>query len=475
LGKIWYNKKHVLFFGKEKSIPKKVSMGRGEETKKEYWKRMMKIKMAGIEHDKAELAYRELFSFSSHAAAEAMEQLRERYGTGCVLLSTCNRTELWISLEECGEEKEEAVPSPFEMLCHLKKVSAKDFKEIAAEREDEAAVYHLFRLACGMESKIFGEDQIITQVKNALLLAREHETADIVLEKLFQSAVTAAKKVKTEVRLTARDASVVERMLQILRETFEKETTYDKEKKPFLNGKNCLVIGNGEIGRLSAVRLLEEGADVTMTLRQYKDQSAAVPEGCRAIAYQDRLSCLAEYDIIVSGTSSPHHTLKYEDTQPVLADGKERILVDLAVPRDISSRLCKLPNLTVYNIDTIGSSTKDRENSAEYKQAEEILEKYLQEYSQWYYFREFIPVIHGISRTAANEIYKRLERPVRKLEISKEEKAALEKTAKTSAETVVSSMMYGLREHLDRTLWDRCILSLETSMLDSIRKKDKEK
>jgi glutamyl-tRNA reductase len=232
------------------------------------------------------------------------------------------------------------------------------------------------------------------------------------------------------------------------------------------------VIGNGGIGRLSAVRLLARGADVTMTLRQYKDQSAAVPEGCRAIPYQDRLSGLAGYDIIVSGTSSPHHTLKYEAAKPVLADGNERILFDLAVPRDISSRLCELSNLTIYNIDTIGSSAKDRRNSEEYKKAEKILEKYLQEYIRWYYFREFIPVIHGISRTAANEIYKRLERPVRRLDIPEEEKEALEKTAKASAETVVSSIMYGLREHLDRTLWDRCMLALESSMLDSIRKKD---
>lgn len=97
-----------------------------------------------------------------------------------------------------------------------------------------------------------------------------------------------------------------------------------------------------------------------MTLRQYKDHSAVVPYGCSVVAYQERLTGLAGYDVIVSGTASPHHTLKYEDAEPLLNDGRRRILFDLAVPRDISSRLSELPNLISYHIDSLEGMPEEK-------------------------------------------------------------------------------------------------------------------
>lgn len=424
---------------------------------------MINIKMAGIEHDKAPVEERELFAFSSHACVSAMQYLQKNYSLACILLSTCNRTELWISYEQ-AEEQEKMFVSPFEMLCSLKQVSMEQFQDIVTEQEDEEAVKHLFRLSCGMESKIFGEDQILTQVKNALSLAREAGTADSILERLFQTAVTAAKRVKTEVHF-ARDTSVVNVMIKTLYGLIEKQS---------LQGISCLVIGNGEIGRLSAERLLEEGAKVTMTLRQYKDHSAVVPSGCKIIAYQERLIGLSGYDVIVSGTASPHYTLRYEDAEPLLNDGRKHILFDLAVPRDISARLAELPNLISYNIDSLEEHINDKEKKEKIKQVEQILSAYFLEYKRWYYFRENVSAVYGISRMAAHEIYKRLERPVRMLEISEKEKAELEKTAKAAAERVISSMLYSLREHLDMEYWEPCLYALETSIMEKEKGKNKE-
>lgn len=417
---------------------------------------MIEIKMAGIEHSKASVEKRELFVFSSHACAAAMQWLKETYSVGCVLLSTCNRTELWVNYEQ-AKELGETLVSPFEMLCSLKQLKVEEFQDIVTEREGEDAAMHLFRLSCGMESKIFGEDQILTQVKNAISLARESETADAVLERLFQTATAAAKKVKTNVHF-GKDTSVVEIVIKNLH-------SLKKESKS-LQGISCLVIGNGEIGRLSAKRLLEEGADVTMTLRQYKNHSVIVPYGCKTIAYQERLTGLENYDVIVSATLSPHHTLKYEDAEPLLNDGKKRILFDLAVPRDISSKLSELPNLVYYHIDSLGEAAEDRAEKEKIEQAQQILLESFSEYKKWYYFRELVPAVYGISRTAAYEISKRLERPLRKLEISEKEREELEKTAKAAAERVVSSMLYGLREHLDIEYWKLCLHALEDSIMD---------
>ena len=149
----------------------------------------MNVKMAGMEYALAPLEWREMFAFSAHACAAAMRYIKEKFSLSCVLLSTCNRTELWISYGEGMEE----VPSPLELLCQLKQAVPVKVQEFIIEREGEEAVRHLLSLACGMKSKIFGEDQILSQVKSALFLAREQETADTVLEKLFQTAVTARR------------------------------------------------------------------------------------------------------------------------------------------------------------------------------------------------------------------------------------------------------------------------------------------
>ena len=126
-----------------------------------------------------------------------MEYIQSEYElNGVILLSTCNRTELYVSTDETIEDL-------FELLCAAKKVSKEQYQNYAIERRGQEAIDHLFQLACGMKSKIFGEDQIISQVKTALLQAREAETTDTYLEKVFQTAIATAKKVKTEVMLSA--------------------------------------------------------------------------------------------------------------------------------------------------------------------------------------------------------------------------------------------------------------------------------
>ena len=138
-------------------------------------------------------------------------------------------------------------------------------------RRGEEAVRYLFELSCGLHSKVFGEDQIITQVKDALALARQAGAADTVLEKLFQGAVTAAKKVKTQLHLTAVSRSVAQKAADLL-----------TERLGPLEGVPCLVIGNGEMGQLMARELVARGADVTMTLRQYKRGDVLIPPGARS-------------------------------------------------------------------------------------------------------------------------------------------------------------------------------------------------
>lgn len=409
----------------------------------------MKIRMAGVEHSRAALEYREIFAFTKAGGAAGIEELRSRYpGAYVVLLATCNRTELWVHSEE------ELPETPFEMLCALKGVEPEAFGEMAIELSGQEAVRHLLRLACGMESRIFGEDQIITQVKEALAIARERQTADCALDRLFQTAVTAAKRVKSEVRLSGGNTSVMERALKVIREEW-----------PSIEGKRCLVIGNGEMGRLAAMRLLEEGCQVCMTIRQYRHGDVAIPFGCRVVPYDGRMGELRQADIVVSATASPHHTLHFEQAAPEFSDGRERFLIDLAVPRDISARLGMLQGIRLYDIDSLGASGSTLREE-QIQAAEAILDQYGEEFARWYHFRDWVPVVDAIGRRTALDVGGRLRKPVKQLGLEDARKEALEEAIRTASFKSVTRLLYALRENLDPDKWKSCLEALEQATLE---------
>ena len=183
--------------------------------------------------------------------------------------------EVWVSTAEDWEG------DLYTSLCRIKEVSVGQYRECFTERKDAEAVEHLFYLTSGLKSQILGEDQILTQVKDALSLAREHFTTDSVLEVLFRMAITAGKKIKTEVTFSRGNLSVIHQAIACLR-----------EKGYEVKGKTCMVIGNGEMGKITAQTLRENGADVTVTVRQYRSGVVNIPVGCRRINYGERMEYL---------------------------------------------------------------------------------------------------------------------------------------------------------------------------------------
>lgn len=199
---------------------------------------MINIQMIGIDHSRASVEERELFSFTKTKQKELMEAVvRQQSVDGCVLLSTCNRMELYVSLDAKAE------PDLYRIICHCKQISGEEEKrlrELFTVRTEEDAVRHLFLLTAGLKSKIIGEDQILTQVGDALEFARSGEFADTVLKTLFRMAVTAGKKIKTQVAIPKGNTSTIDAALtQLARQGYQ------------FAGENCLVIGNGEMGRLA--------------------------------------------------------------------------------------------------------------------------------------------------------------------------------------------------------------------------------
>lgn len=399
--------------------------------------------MIGIDHTAASVDVRARFSFTRKEAGEAMEKIHAMEGIdGCILLSTCNRMELWVSAEE-------EMPDLYEILCSLKAVDRLEYNGIFVQRTDREAVKHLFYLTAGLKSQILGEDQILTQVKDALNLAREHFAADGVLEVLFRMAVTAGKKIKTEVPVSHGNPSVIHQALKYL------------EKKGFrAEGKTCMVIGNGEMGKVAAQTLREAGGKVTVTVRQYRSGVVNIPRGCDRINYGDRMEYLPVCDLVVSATASPNYTLTRELLKEKRPIGPQ-ILIDLAVPRDIDPAIGNLENITLYDMDSFRTDETDEALEQNLKAASRIVEEQMDEFYLWLEGRDIIPRIQEIRQEAVRDLNLRIAKIFRNTPMDDVDRCHLEEAVAEAAGKVVNKLIFGLRDSLNTEAFLECVSGLE--------------
>lgn len=405
----------------------------------------MRIEMIGIDHTRAPLDVRQIFSFTKKAMSEALGWLNEQeYLSGAVLLSTCNRMELWLSRSDTGPG------DAYELLCQCRKLKSEEYRPYFCCREGADAVRHLFRLAGGLESKIVGEDQVLAQVKEAAAFSREHGCMDQALEVLFRMAVTGGKKIKTQAPIRRADYSAAHQALEVL-----------KSQGVCMEKRRCLVIGNGEMGQLAARALMEEGAEVTMTLRQYHSGGGKVLPGCRCINYKDRYGCFHECSLVVSATASPNFTVSREAVEALGELKGERILIDLAVPRDIEPSVGELPGVRLYDIDSFHLESQPETMRRQIQAAERIAEEMEGEFLSWAACRDLIPKVQRISHLAARDAVWRTGKAVKELGLSKTEQANLEQTMENATTKVIGKLMFELRDSLNIDTFRECLEVLE--------------
>ena len=404
----------------------------------------MSISMIGVDHSRAPLDIRALFAFSKKNAGEAMEKLKEQKGIlGCIILSTCNRLEIWVSTEDDAEI------SLYDSLCRMKGVAEQGYEQYFVKREDREAAEHLFYLASGLKSQILGEDQILTQVKDALNLAREHFTTDGVLEVLFRMAVTAGKKIKTEVPFAHGNPSVIHQAIRFL-----------EEQGYFVRDKVCLVIGNGEMGKVAAQTLKECGADVTVTVRQYRSGMVNIPVGCKRINYGDRMEYLPQCDLVVSATASPNFTLREELFEGVQCKEK-LVLIDLAVPRDIEPSLGEREGMVLYDMDSFHMEETPKELEQNLEAAGAIVRAQMDEFYMCLDGRDVIPRIQDIREEAVHDLNLRIAKILKNTPMEESDREKLEEAVSTAAGKVVTKLIFGLRDNLKQEAFLECVAGLE--------------
>lgn len=289
--------------------------------------------MAGVDYKSAPIELRERIAFNA-------DEVRQITGTiiktenvsGCVIVSTCNRTEIYIS----SDEKVDAAAILFKGCG----VDYSGFENSVFRFYDYAAVLYCCEVACGLHSAILGEEQIVTQIGDAIELSRAVGAADSVLNTMFRCAVTAGKKALTDFSIRAVPLSAPQIAVS------RADAFYGG-----LGGKRALIIGNGKMGLLAADALIKKGCGVCITLRRYKHGDNIVPEGAQTIDYSRRMEAFEKSDFIISATRSPHYTVFESDVRKCTK--MPDCIFDLAVPRDIEPGTEKY--IKCYNIDDLCS------------------------------------------------------------------------------------------------------------------------
>lgn len=405
----------------------------------------MNITMVGINYKDAGLDIRGRFSYTKREQEETIKYLRQLEGiSGCVLLSTCNRTELVLSYTEEWDQDEK------QLFCGLKDLEPEQYIQYLHIRRGMEAVQDLFALAGGLKSQILGEDQILTQMKDAADFSRQFFGTDKILETLFRMAVTAGKEVKTEIVLPSSNHSAPLAAISGL----------ERDGAVF-QGEKCLVIGNGVMGRMTAQLLLDRGADVTVTIRQYRSGIVDVPPAAGRIDYSKRYEKMPECRYIFSATASPNTTITLEKL-PVQQLQQDTVFVDLAVPRDIQEEIGTLSGITLYDIDDFGVELPEDARQS-LSDAEILLQEKTQEFQNWYDAKDVVPMLLQISGKASEDVMARVTGQIRKSlpvfqgNVEEADLAAAEEIVRKSVQKVVNKLMFSVRDSVDVSTFRDCV------------------
>ena len=399
-----------------------------------------RIGVVGISHHTAPVEVRERFAYSDAEAREALrELLRWPHVHEAVLLSTCNRTELYVhGSDPVGLIAARAL---LERRADAMETSLSDRSYLYSDRE---AVRHLFRVVTSLESMVLGEAQIQGQVKGAYESARtlEEGVTGPVLSRLFELALHVGGQVRSATALGAGAASVPSAAVQLAKKIFGS-----------LEGRRALILGAGDMSELALECLRGEGVRSFMVANRTEGRARTLVErtGGSAIPFDDVVRALRETDIVASATSAPHAMLTAKLMREAFPKGAPQPLciIDMALPRDVEPEVGDIPNVFLYDLDDLRQIVDDNlaRRRSELPRAEGLIESAVGEYWQWYMGRRAGPVIRGLRERAERRRRADLELMFEKMpHLSEADRQALDEGTRQMMNRVLHTPTVRLRE-----------------------------
>jgi glutamyl-tRNA reductase len=307
------------------------------------------IIVIGLSHRSSPVSVRERFAFPESAVPQVLKKLRaDGIATEAVILSTCNRVEIYAATQL----------SQMEAICALRQFLVDHHKydgalttEIYAHGQPHS-VEHLFKVACGLDSMVLGETEILGQLKKAYQMALESNATGARLNKAFQKAFNVAKHVRTHTNIQRGSISVASVAVELAEKIFSS-----------LAERQVMIIGAGDTGEKTARALLSRGAHSIIVSNRSHERAVALAQefNGRAVHFDNWANEFANVDIIISSTAAPHTILNRAKLEPLMKLRKNRslLLIDIAVPRDIDPDVNFLENVFLYNVDDLQSIASD--------------------------------------------------------------------------------------------------------------------
>jgi glutamyl-tRNA reductase len=389
----------------------------------------------GLNHQTAPLAVRERVVFHVERLQEALGELKRGLAREAAILSTCNRTELYVSGEKPGDLAQ--------WLAQYHRFGAADLQPYLYTLPNEQAVRHAFRVACGLDSMVLGEPQILGQMKDAARAAESAGTLGSVLHRLFQRSFAVAKEVRSNTSIGAASVSMAAAAVKLAARIF-----------PSLKDQSVLFIGAGEMIELAATHFAAQApARLTVANRTLeRAQRLAHRFNAHAIELRSLAEQLHEHDIVVSCTASSLPILGKGLVERALRARRRRpmFMVDLAVPRDIEPEAGELDDVFLYTLDDLAgivSANLDSRRSA-LEQAEAIIDTQVGQFMHWMRLREGVPLIRALREEADTARRRELEQALKALARGEDPAKVLE----ALSQTLTNKLMHGPTQALSEML-----------------------
>jgi glutamyl-tRNA reductase len=405
-------------------------------------KNSMHVIVVGINHKTAPVEIRERLTFDPSQLGDAMVQLQGKKSIlENVILSTCNRTEIYAVVDQIHTGRYYIK----EFLSQWFQIEKEEFTPFLFIYEEDGALEHLFKVACGLNSLILGETQILGQVRTSFLTAQEEKTSGTVFNQLFKQAITLAKKAHSNTDIGANAVSVSYAAVELAKKVFGT-----------IENKHVLILGAGKMGELAIENLHGNGAtNVTVVNRTYeKAKDLASRFQGKARSMDELQKALMEADILISSTGAKDFVLTKQIVEQIekKRKGKPLFMVDIAVPRDLDPAIAELEGVFLYDIDDlegiVQANLQERQKAADIIML--MIEEEIVQYKQWLRMLGVVPVISALREKALNiqsETMKSLERKLPNL--SEREIKVLNKHTKSIINQMLKDPILQVKELAD--------------------------
>ncbi|MDR0788057.1 MAG: glutamyl-tRNA reductase [Gemmatimonadota bacterium] len=404
----------------------------------------MPIIVIGANHRTAPIEVRERFSMSQSEAPGVVSRLVDSGAANeAVLLSTCNRTELYVAADD-AQRAEAAFRG---VLSHRLAVPTESLSGFLYMHRDRAAVQHLFRVTAGLDSMVLGEPQIQGQVREAYEVSRQTPglTGSVVgpmLNRLFQTALSVGGRVRTETHVGLGAASISTAAVELAKKIFGT-----------LRGRRALVMGAGEMSEVTLELLCSEGVRGTIVTNRTFARAVEMAGrwGGQAVPWDDFPRAIHGVDIVICSTAAPHPVITLERFRKAMPKGASRPLciIDIAIPRDVEPLVGDEPNVFLYNIDDLRQVIDDslERRRSEVPRADEIVAEVGEEYWNWYAGLAVVPTIRDLREKGEVLRQGELDRVMRRLShLSAEDRSEVEAMTRSLLNKLLHTPTVRLRE-----------------------------